>query len=205
MPRIGFPNPLDRPVKAPRKEIHIDCICTPRPTLVNAQRLANLDMDLSVVDWKKLPFLTQPDLHEETHAFQIQVKLSGKMMMQRVHATDLTQDLLQKLEHWLWIPSSYLKFLYKGKQLMNPLPLSFYSIHKDASIVATFRLRGGSFGQTSSAPSFSIKDAVHKEVAHPQSSPKVAQATVAPKPFLVDKSEEIPSINLSHPKIDNHY
>lgn len=122
-----------------------------------------------------------------------------------VRATNLVQDLLQKLERRLGIPASYLRLLYKGKQLMNPLPLSSYSIHKDASIVATFRLRGGSFRQTSSAPYFSYKDAVRKDAAQPQPSAKEAQPSRAPKPFLVDKSEEIPSINLSHPGIDDRY
>ena len=170
-------------------EIHIDYVWAPCPALVNAQRLANLDMDLSTIFRKQISLLNQSDLPEEALAFQIQVTLSGKTMMQWVRATDLVQDLLQKLERWLGIPSVYLRLLYKGKQLMNPLPLSFYSIQKDASIVATFRLRGGSIGQTSSAPSFSYKDAVRKDVAHPQSSSKASQPTMAPKPFLVDKSE----------------
>ena len=89
--------------------------------------------------------MNQPDLPEETHAFQIQVNLSGKTTMQWVRAVDIVLDLFQKLERRLGIPSSYLRLLYKGKQLMNPLPLSSYNIHKDTSIVATFRLRGGSF------------------------------------------------------------
>ena len=95
--------------------------------------------------------------------------------------------------------------LYKGKQLEAPLPLSFYGIQRDASIVFTLRLRGGSFGQTSSAPPFSYKDAVHKDAAQPQSSSKATQPNMAPKPFLVDKLEEIPSIEFSHPAIDDHY
>lgn len=91
------------------------------------------------------------------------------------------------------------------KQLMNPLPLFSYNIHKDTSIVATLRLRGGSFRQTSSTPSFSYKDAVCKDTAQPQPSAKAAQPSGAPKPFLVDKLEEIPSIDLSHPGIDDCY
>lgn len=89
-------------------------------------------------------------------------------MMHWVRATDLVEDLLLKLELQLGIPSSFLRLLYQGKQLMDPLPLSFYCIRKDASIMVISRLRGGSFGQTSSAPPFSFKDAVHKGATHPQ-------------------------------------
>lgn len=148
---------------------------------------------------------SEPDLLEESQAFQIQVNLSGKTTMQWARATDLVQDLLQNLERRLGIPSYHLRLLYKGKQLMNTLPLSYYNIQRDASIVATFRLRGGSFRQTSSAPSFSYKDAVHKDAAHSQPSSTVGHPFEAPKPFLVDKSEKIPPIDLSHPGIDDRY
>ena len=124
--------------------------------------------------------------------------------------TDLVQDLLHKLELQMGIPTSYQRLLFNGKQLEDSLPLSFYSIQRDATIVLTFHLRGGSFGQTSSAPPFSYKDAIHKDAAHPQPSSKAAQPamaqatqpTMAPKPFLVDKSEEIPSIDFSDTGIE---
>ena len=122
-----------------------------------------------------------------------------------VHAADLVQDLLQKLECKLGIPSSCLRLLYQGKQLMPPLSLSFYSIQKDASIGASFPLRGGSFGQTSSAPSFSYKDAARKKTGQPQDSSKAAQLNGVPKLFLVDKSEDIPSISLSHSGVENRF
>ena len=154
---------------------------------------------------KQLSILNQLDLPEESHAFQIQVNLLGKMTMLWVCAIDLVQDLLQKLECRLGIPSSCLRLLYKGKQLMHPLPLSFYSIQKDASIGVSFRLRGGSFGQTSSAPSFSYKDAARKNAAQPQFYSKETQLNEAPKPFLVDKSKEIPSINFSNPRVESCY
>jgi len=145
------------------------------------------------------------DLQEDPQVFQIQVNLLGKTSMQWARTTDLVQDLLQNLEGQLGIPSACLKLIYKGKQLMNTLPLSYYSIQRDASIVATFRLRGGSFRKTSSAPSFSFKDVVRKDSAHSKPSSSAGQPFEAPKPFLVDKSEDIPSINLSHPGIDEHH
>lgn len=148
---------------------------------------------------------SDPDLHEDSLVFQIQVNLSGKTSMQWVRATDLVQDLLQNLEGQLGIPSSCLRLVYKGKQHSTTLPFSFYSIQRDASIVATFHLRGGSFRQTSYAPPFSFKDVVRKDVAHSQPSSSADHPFEAPKPFLVDKSEDIPSINLSHPGIDDHY
>ena len=138
---------------------------------------------------------------EETNTFQIQVEISGKTTMLWVSSADLVQDLLQKLERHLGIPSSYLRLLYKGKKLMNPHLLYFYNIFKDASLVATFRLRGGSIGQTSVAPSFSYKDAVRKDAAQPQS----VKPAEAPKPFLVDKMEDTPSIEISHPSLDDQY
>lgn len=154
---------------------------------------------------KQLSLLNQPDLPEESPAFQIQVNLSGKTTMLWVHAADLVQDLLQKLECRLGIPSSCLRLLYKGKQLMRPLSLSFYSIQKDASIGASFHLRGGSSEQTSSAPSFSYKDAARKNAAQPQASSKAAQLNGVPKWFLVEKIEEIPSISFSNPGVENRY
>lgn len=88
---------------------------------------------------------------------------------------------------------------------MNTLPVFFYNIQKDASITTTFCLRVGSIGKTSSSPSFSFKDIVRKDAAHPQASSKAAQPTMAPEPFLVDKSEEVPTINFSHSEIDECY
>lgn len=154
---------------------------------------------------KQLSPLNQPDLPEESPAFQIQVNLSGKTTMLWVHAADLVQDLLQKLKRKLGIPSSCLRLLYKGKQLMQPLSLSFYNIQKDTSIGVSFHLRGGSFGQTSSAPPFSYKDAARKNAAQPQNSSSATQLNGIPKPFLVDKTEEIPSISLSNPRVENRY
>ena len=113
-------------------------------------------------------FSDQRVLPEGETTFQIQIiLLSGKTLLQWVHDTDLVQDLLYKLELRLGIPSSFQRLLFKGKQLEESLPLSFYNIQRDASIVLALRLRGGSFGQTSSAPPFSYKDAVHKNAAQP--------------------------------------
>ena len=74
------------------------------------------------------------------------------------------------------------------------MPLSAYSINKNDSLVLTLRLRGGAVGQSSSAPSFSYKDAVHSEPPKPPEALK-------PKPFLVEKLEEIPSVEFTHSEI----
>ena len=61
-------------------------------------------------------------------------------------------------------------------------------------------LRGGASGKNSSATAFSYKDAVHK-----QPSKRAAQPDKAPKPFLVHKREETPSIEISHPTLDDQF
>lgn len=87
------------------------------------------------------------------------------------------------------IPSGLQRLLFQGKQLDDLLPLSFYSITRNNSLVVTLRLRGGA-GRQSSSP-FSYKDAVHSEIPKPLEALK-------PKPFLVDKIEEVPSVEITH-------
>lgn len=55
----------------------------------------------------------------------------------------------------------------------------------------SFRLRGGAAGQSSYAPPFSYKAAVRSEIPASPEPPK-------PKPFLVDKLEEVPSVEISY-------
>jgi len=55
-------------------------------------------------------------------------------------------------------------------------------------------LRGGAAGQSSSAPPFSYKAAVHYEIPISPETPK-------PKPFLVDKLEEVPIVEIYHPDL----
>lgn len=86
---ICFPNLIDKPVMEPWMVALFDCTHGPHPALDIAQRLAILDMDLYAVRWKQIPFLNQPDLPEEAHAFQIQVKISGKTLMHWACTSDL--------------------------------------------------------------------------------------------------------------------
>ena len=74
-------------------------------------------------------------------SFQIQIALlNGKTMLLWVHSTDLVKHLSKALELRLGIPSTYLRILHEGKQLEDPLPLSFYNIEKDASVNISLRL-----------------------------------------------------------------
>ena len=93
-----------------------------------------------------------------------------------------------------------MRLLYEGKQREDSLPLSYYNIKKDASVMLSLCLRGGAYRQTSSAPPFSYKD-----VLHSQPSKGAAQPAEAPKPFLVDKREETPSIEISHPTLEDQF
>lgn len=131
-------------------------------------------------------------------SFQIQIKLTtGKTLLQWVSLTDLVQDLKHVLKIKLGIPSAAQRLIHEGKQLEDLYPLSFYSIKRDATIILTLRLRGGVAGNTSSAKAFSYKDAVHA-----QKPEKTAPPVQTPKPFLVDKLEEAPSIEIKHPSLD---
>lgn len=102
------------------------------------------------------------------------------------------QDLKVELECRVGIPSALQILLFQGKQLDDPLPLSSYNIKNNSSLVSSLRLRGRAAGQSSSAPPFSYKAAVRPEIPCSPEAPK-------PKPFLVDKLEEVPSVELSHP------
>lgn len=128
--------------------------------------------------------------------FQIQILLLiGRSMMLWVLSTDRVQNLLQALEHSLGIPSALQRLLYGGKQLDASFPLSFYNIERDATLVLSLHLRGGAAEHSSSTPTFSYKDVFH---AQPK---KAAQSLVALKTFLVDKMEEVLSIDISHPDL----
>lgn len=60
-------------------------------------------------------------------------------------------------------------------------------------MIISLRLRGGTVGQTSAPKGFSYKEAVKS-----QPFKNFAPPPEAPKPFLVDKLEEVPSIEISH-------
>ena len=60
--------------------------------------------------------------------------LSGETQLLWVRATDLVQDIWRDIELRLGIPSDLLIFLYEGKQIEDPLPLSYYNIKRDASV-----------------------------------------------------------------------
>jgi len=135
---------------------------------------------------------------KHSKSFQILITLlSGKTLLQWVSSSDPVQDLKQKLDLRMGIPSASQRLLFKGKQLEDLLPLSFYDIQRNASINLSLRLRGGAMGQSSSAAVFSYRDVFHAQ--KPKNSAAPAQD---PKPFLVDKLEETPSIDIKHPTMD---
>ena len=117
--------------------------------------------------------------------------------MQWVSPLDLVQKLKQNLERRMGIPSNLLRLLFQGKQLEDPLPLSAYSISRNSFVVVNLRLRGGAAGQSSSSRPFSYIDVVHSEIPKP---PEVLKS----KAFLVDKIEEVPSIELIHEDLASH-
>lgn len=138
---------------------------------------------------------------EDSAPYQIMiVLLSGKTLLQWVKPSDLVQSLKQKLEAKEGIPIALQRLLLEGKQLEDSNPLSCYNVQRNTSITHSLRLRGGAAGQSSSAATFSYKDVVH---AH-KSKNKIPPAQV-PKPFLVDKLEEVSSIEINDPSLDlNH-
>lgn len=111
---------------------------------------------------------------------------------------DLVQNLRHILNIKLGIPAIAQQLLHEGKQLEDLYPLSFYCIKRDASIFLTLRLRGVVAGDSSSARAFSYRDAVHAQKPGKKTVPPVQ----APKPFLVDKLEEVLTIEIMHPSLD---
>lgn len=134
-------------------------------------------------------------------SFQIQIiLLTGKTLLLEVQPSLTVRQLSRILEQRLGIPSSLLRLLFVGKQLDNNMPLSFYNIERNATVNLSLRLRGGAVGQSSASKGFSYKDAVHAQPAK-----ESAQSTEAPKPFLVDKMEETPAIEINHPSLDDQH
>lgn len=133
--------------------------------------------------------------------FQIMIRLlSGKTWLQWVKPSDLVQSIKLKLEAKEGIPSALQRLLFEGKHLEDSSPLSSYNFQRNASLTLSLRLRGGAAGQSSSAPSFSYKDAVHAQKSKNKSPP-----APVPKPFSVDKLEEVSSIEINDPSLDlNH-
>ena len=101
-------------------------------------------------------------IHLQQVNFQIQIiLLTGKTLLLGVQPSFTVRHLLKILEQRLGIPSSLLRLLFAGKQLDNNLPLSFYNIERNATVILSLRLRGGAAGQSSTSKGFSYKDAVH--------------------------------------------
>lgn len=141
------------------------------------------------------PKLLQKSSKDSSAPFQIQIaQISRKTVMQWVNPTDLVQNLKANLEHRLGIPLALQRLIFQGKQLEDSLPLSSYSLKRNSSLVFSFRLRGGAAGQSSSAPPNSYKAAVRPEMSATPEPPK-------PKPFLVDKLEEVPYVEISYPDL----
>lgn len=107
------------------------------------------------------------------------------------------QDIKHALHPKLGIPFAAQRLLLEGKQLEDHLPLSFYSVKRNSSITFTLRLRGGAVGQSSSPKASSYKDVVNAQMPK-----KTVPRAQGPKPFLVDKLEETPSIEIMHPSLD---
>lgn len=128
------------------------------------------------------------------------VLLSGKSLLQWVRPSDSVQDLKFLLESNMGVPAASQRLLFEGKQLEDSCPLACYNIQRNASIRMSLRLRGGAGGQASPAATFSYKEAVHSQKPKDKEPPPQA-----PKPFLVDKLEETPSIELTHPVLDRQH
>jgi len=90
--------------------------------------------------------------------------------------------------------------LFKGKQLDYSSPLSVYNIGKYAIVLMALRLWGREWG---CGKAFLLLGFFLKDVAHAQSSPNAAQSQVVPGSFLVKKSEEVPSSEISHPSLED--
>lgn len=169
---------------------------------LNVSDLHNGVTDLAIQKAEKPMLWPDPEIcmgsRPLSDSFQIQVSQpSGRTIMQWVSPSDLVQELKLNLECRMGIPSSLLRLLFQGKQLEDPLPLSSCSISRNNLVVATLCLRGGATGKSSSTRPFSYKDAVHPE------NPKPPEALKS-KAFLVDKIEEVPSVELIHEDLASH-
>lgn len=140
-------------------------------------------------------------IQKPSESFQICITLlSGKTLLLWVSSSDFVHDLKQQLNLRVGIPAASQRLLFKGKELEDLFPLSVYNIQRNAAIILSLRLRRGAAGQSSSAAAFSYRDAVHAQ------KPKNAAPPVqGPKPFLVDKMEETPSIEIVHPSMDRQF
>lgn len=96
------------------------------------------------------------------------------------------------------IPLSVQHLLFQGQQLDNVDPLLTYNIGKHATIFMVLRLWWGSGGKPSSSWTFS-----YKYVIHAQTLPKENQTQMAPWLLLVEKSEEVPSLEISHSNMED--
>jgi len=144
---------------------------------------------------------------KEVETYQIFVKtFAGKTLLLWVSALDTGETLKTLIEQREGYPGSAFYLLCEGKALKADDRMGECQIHKHSTIHVMSRLRGGSDRNRGSTGPASYKDAArpkgYKTSTFPPST-TVPLSSAQPRPYIVEKMDEIPSLEVKNPEVKN--
>jgi len=148
---------------------------------------------------------TIPVFRTEVERYQIFVKLlSGKTILLWVSALDTGETLKSLIEQREGYPRSTFYLLNEGKALKVEDRMGDCQIQKNSTIHVMYRMRGGTDRNRGTAGPSSYKDAARpkgpKTSAFPPST-SVPMSTAQPRPYIVERLDEIPSLEVKNPEV----
>jgi len=146
---------------------------------------------------------TLPVLRTEVERFQIFVKLiSGKTILLWVSALDTGATLKSLIEQRQGYSESSFYLLYEGKTLKVDDRMGVCHIQKNSTIHVMYRLRGGADRNRGTAGPSSYKDAARPKGPKTTTfSPSTTVPMSQPRPYIVEKLDEIPSLEVKNPEV----
>jgi len=148
---------------------------------------------------------TSPVFRTGVERFQIFVKLlSGKTILLWVSALDTGDILKSRIEHRQGYLGSTFYLLFEGKALKEDDRLGDCHIQKNSTIHVMYRLRGGTDRTRGTAGPSSYKEAARPKGPKTTTftpSTTVPMSTDQPRPYIVEKLDEIPSLEVKNPEV----
>jgi len=134
---------------------------------------------------------------ENVKKFQIFIKMSsGKSTLVWVYAHDSVKTLKVVIEKREGLPRTSFYILHAGKVMHDDSSLIKGQISKNSTITLLHLLRGGAEGKR--GPTFPTS---YKEATHPKGSQPAASTSSQPSPYIVEKLDSSPILEIKHPQV----